>query len=219
MAVTRSDGDAQKERTRWDNLTKQKVRLELNHDGTQNGGSSTVEDFFTIDPAGGVDRGKIQELVRMRLFATARPRSQGAADASGWVVYEVTTDPESSYVDPNDAESTDDVEGITGLNRDVWQDDEDPGTLDIFRLNYQGSWDDDTNGNGGSAQVTEYEHSVGFRDEYGITGPLFDTHDRINVHLRAFANSDMAVDADLFMSLDWLEWQVEEDLDDRLRPC
>lgn len=218
MPVSRNGSAGSKDRSRWDNLTKQTSRVRLDWDSSQAGGMSTLENFHTIDPAGGVDRGKVVELVRMYVHAEGYVTS-GSDDLRVTTGWELTTDNVAKFIDQNDAESSTDYDGITGLNKYVWQDDEDPGTLDVWTQSMYQAFEDETNGTGGGAFLEDYDHTVNFRDEYGITGPIFDQHDTINLHARAFANANAGAEFDVTMHFDWLEWKVEEDLNDRLQPC
>lgn len=219
MSVSRSGENAKKDRSRWDNLTKQKVRVQADYDGTQAGGGTLFDPLESVQPAGGVDRGKVMELVGMRVLSLARIRNTGDNPTNPYANYELTTDPEPYFADPNEAERTTDYEGISGMDREVWSDEEDPGTLDAWRMNTSAAFEDETNGSAGGAEWEHYEYRVNFRDEYGVTGPLFDQHDSINLHARIFSPSGANIDFDTYLSFDWLEWQVEEDLDDRLQPC
>lgn len=219
MAVSRGNDDARKDRSRWDNLTKQTVRLQTEFDGTQGGGLTLYEDYANIEPAGGIDRGKVMELVRLRIGNQVYAFDTADGVSRAWADYELTTAPESHFLAEEDATHDTDVDGVTGHELEVFEEEEDPGTLDVWKATAFTAFEDHTNGTGGGADMTQYENTINYRDEYGITGPLFDVHDMINLHARIFTSSNIDLESSITLHLDWLEWQVEEDLDNRLQPC
>lgn len=177
--------DARGVNDEWEGFEKQHSRLRFSAtDGNLGSGQTVFEQFHSIDPAGGLDRDELAELVSMVVKVRLQTYANEDETHRARFEREITSEPESKYLDDDQAVSEDDVDNVSGADRDIWEEEVDPDILDFYAIN---SFSDDRTTEGSSAFSEPHQFKVNFRDWYG-KGPVYDRHDTIYWHLQEFMN-------------------------------
>lgn len=162
----------------WEALEKQRIglRYEMN---AASPAPSLHEQLVVEAPAGGLDRGELAELVAFVVVAEFRPSAAGDTAFSGLATMEVTTAPDSQYLDNAESVFTADVDGVTGIDRRLWSEEVDADTIDVHNLSGQQS--NHTTAARASNEHSDLDRTINFPSEYG-GGPVLDRHDSVFWH-------------------------------------
>lgn len=214
MSVSRGGSPDEVQSEKWDDMLKQRVHDEYEAEGAAGGATFIHEQWLTLEPAGGLDRGEIAELVVLDIGAAHQWR---LADPSGPNTFqtaeELTTEPAPKLVGRDKAVSNLDKDG-TGVDQYVIEEEDDPDTLNTWHIESQPSWKEysaaDSAGAGGGSDVSgRYDKRVNFRREYGLPGPVFDRHDTLYIHTGATTTSAQNT-ASRHLDLAFV-WDIRED--------
>lgn len=143
----------------------------------------TFDNFNSIEPAGGLARDEVAELVLAIIdVSMAVPTISASGTSTVEIGSEVSADSEPHLlVAMNDGVSESNVDGVTGFDaRNVAKVDLDP----LYHHTVTGSADsaDTTNGVGIGGANSHMQRRLPYRNMFGH-GPEFDRHDQINWHL------------------------------------
>lgn len=163
----------------FDNLDRQGFRAALN---LASGDPDIVQgNLAIIEPAGGLERGEIAELVAMYVNLLFEADTSGASRRADSTL-EVTRRAEPQLVIDN-ASGFESSGEIDGQAVDFTLEDSYPGLVYLREMLAQSPVNDTTNGVGAGADMDRHEQLVNYRKEAG-RGPVFDRDDLLNHFLR-----------------------------------
>lgn len=174
----------------------------------------------TFEPAEGIDRDELAELVGFRrVFVVATEPDAGDSDTepgylngsaylskNGDFGNELpqTEGPEAEFVEWGLGTQDSSNAGTRASNRNGLI----GGYLDYIEARAQAGWNDTVNGTGGGSNAAEtHEHTMWFSDKMGV-GPIFDTED--NVSTRVQQNRVQTSAESIARSYVYLFWRIHE---------
>lgn len=151
------------------------------------GGTTTFEDFHTFEALGGLQRDELAELVALAVHVATF--ASPAADDEGHIRqgWELSMDGASQLVDVDEGVTTTDVDGVTGVDRNVWSLESDPDILDVAQIAYVSGFDEVDGA--GMAGSENYDRSYHYREWAGL-GPVVDRHTNFHVHVEHTLSGD-----------------------------
>lgn len=166
----------------------QTTKAELEIQGDFAGGGNELDQVLTIEPAGGLQRNEVAELVALyETIYFAQEASPGELENEVLFEYELSTDPNLRVIQGgSELSSSTDLGGTTGLDGN-FADTVDP---DVLRVNAWGGASmsqDETNGAGAAGINAHDWEIIPYRQVFG-TGPVFDRHDNLHYHMHMFAD-------------------------------
>lgn len=175
-------------------------------DGTtgQGGGQTFVgEQALVAEPAGGLPRNAVAELVSMDVSVVAYINSSQTEDGTVQGLLELSTEGNSqvveslnSNVDVNNTAGAVDIIDVSSTT--------DSDVIGMLQAVGHGPITDTVNGLAGAGSAGEAELSIDFRNKFG-TGPLFERDDEVTGHLglKQWNVADSALHLDMAAQLLW----------------
>lgn len=193
-------GAARTKDAAYEDFDIQQVHVEISTGAGLGSAITTFEDWHTSEPLGGLQRDELAELVALMVDVYNEP--EGSAEVAGRVGVrgELSLDSDPHLVDLDDAVLTSDVDGITDLDRRVWELESDPDVLDRW-MTYGVNHDDETNGLSNSSE-TVYSRTYAYRPVFG-RGPVLDRHSDLHWHIDLDTNGDPRHKLSWFTTFVW----------------
>lgn len=168
-----------------------------------------AENVRSVQPAGGLARGEVAELVAARFHV--QPGTKGTQTAEGGTSggFELSSDPDSKIIASpgTKAGGGNIVTSISG-NQVIdagWWDSTDPDLLWWTYVTAEGSHRDTASGTGGGADRQQVMELVPFRSLFGM-GPTFDRRDELHEHIdmdTLGVVDDVGIELDVQYALYW----------------
>lgn len=188
--------------TSWEDLEKQHILRQYSADA---GNGFFEEAAVNFDPAGGLERDEIAELVafeRHGIFAFLSNESQADTVEGMWELSfspdaELTFDP---FLANRPGEEADAFGSGTDIVASVESDS--PDVLYFSRPHQTGTFADNANGTGGSGSIHMDHGDVNYREMYGA-GPTADRHDTLYEHVSVQPSANVVGTLYVHYSLYW----------------
>lgn len=193
----------------YDAFDIQNVKVTMQGHQDLSSGNTLFEQFHSIEPLGGLGRNEVAELVALLRTYDVAPLAAGNAPGHLQTQWELSFDSSAHYLgqadDGDEVSDDDNVDSVTGLDREV-ADSVDVDVLAIMALGESSSYEDATNGTGGSGGPTSMTDHRLYRSWFGA-GPTVDRHDELFYH--AWLNTDGAASSRVTI-MDQYIWDVVE---------
>lgn len=159
----------------------QRVTLLTEYNTDMSTGESSIDDYHTVEPLGGLGRRELAELVIAIIDHRVGGTSAGTGGDELEETIEMSLDSTGQLTDVDDlGVTTENVESITGLDRHAVDLESEPDILDVSRITHANPIDD-TNGNA-AAYTTTRQAFIPYRPWFG-QGPVLDRHSDLHWHL------------------------------------
>lgn len=180
------------------------------------------EDVFVFDPAGGLDRGELAELVGGKYLVTVET---GNSNQSGGVVmYDLMLStsadsglstaagaPGVNHLYQDEIVQFEDEVGppATTAQAEILHDEDDDDRIFWYNDICQGTIEDDTNGVGAGPDYHKHTEMIDYRLGGG-SGPVFDRHTELHWHYGCTQQGGEDVSFEI-AAMAWLIWHVFEE--------
>lgn len=183
----------------WENIETQQIAFlnRLDPNNAVGNGGVRIDQAWTVQPTGGLDRKQVAELVRMERQVVVYVDAVDSSIQSCYVGAELSTSPVPQIGD----EALTTSESLRG-DVDTYavqveaKDDESADLIDYGHSTLMGVPIDSTNGTGAGGVVTPYQTEVTYRSSPWTSGPELDRHDNLFAHYNVQFDSGATGDSD-----------------------